>query len=534
MLKALMKKQMLALLAFFTQGKDGKKRSTTTAFVFVILIVYAIGAMGFLFWEMAKLLCHPLVEAGLGWVYFSVMSLVATGLGVVSSCFMAKSKLYEARDNDLLLSMPIPARTILFARTLGLYLFTLMIEALILIPSLVQYYVVAGVQIPSLISGIVLLLVLPLGSTALCCLIGFLLAWLTAKLPFKNFFTILGFAIFMVVYFLAYSKVNEYISYVLANGEAVGATMKTVLYPFSQIGLAMEGNFLSLLISIGIFGGVFALGYLIISLTYFRIITLKRGERHAKYKQGETRQAGVLAALFRKEFFHLIKNPMYLLNASMGTLLMLIISVMTLVKGDMFGLTTEALTALVGDANVMALLASLVVCFMASSNTVAASSVSLEGVNISLMQALPVDEWKILRAKLYLHVVMTAIPALLCGLTISIVLGLLWWELCIVLATAVIASVLFAAFDLTANLKLPNLQWTNEIAAIKQSAAVMVAMFGGWGISLLPLGGYFLFGKYLPAWGYAIVCLGIFSIIIVGLMLWLAKRGTKIYKTLSV
>jgi ABC-2 type transport system permease protein len=111
---------------------------------------------------------------------------------------------------------------------------------------------------------------------------------------------------------------------------------------------------------------------------------------------------------------------------------------------------------------------------------------------------------------------------------------MLWWQVCLLLLTATIASLLFAAFDLTVNLKLPNLQWTNEIAAIKQSASVMVAMFGAWGIALLPLGGYFLFGKYMPAWGYAVLCLGLFAIATGVLFVWLAKKGAQIFKTLSV
>ena len=176
MLKALMKKQLLAVLAFFTQGKNGKRRAPMATLGFAVLMIYAIAAMGIMFWEMAKMMCQPLVDANLGWVYFSVMSLMATAFGIIGSCFMAKSRLYEAKDNDLLLSMPIPASTILLARMIGLYLFTLMVEVLVLIPTMAQYYVVAGSQISSLISGIVLLFVLPLGSTALCCLIGFLLA----------------------------------------------------------------------------------------------------------------------------------------------------------------------------------------------------------------------------------------------------------------------------------------------------------------------------------------------------------------------
>ena len=534
MLKTLLKKQIWALLAVFTQGKNGKRRAPLTAIGYAVLLAYGVGAVGFLFWEMSKMLCQPLVDANLAWVYFSVMSLMATAFGVIGSCFMAKSKLYEAKDNDLLLSMPIPAHTILLARMIGLYLFTFMIELLVLAPALVQYYMVAGCQIPSLIGGIVLLFVLPLGSTAICCLVGFLLAVLTARLPYKNFWSVLGFVIFMAVYFTVYSKVNEYLGYILQNGEAVGSAMKTVLYPFSQIGFAIEGNWLSLLISVGIWGGLFAVGYWVISLTYFRVITMKRGERYAKYEQRAEKQSGVVFALFKKEFLRLIKSPMYLINASMGTFFMLILGIMMIVKGDLGGLTPETLTAMIGDEKVMGLLAALAVCFLASSNTIAASSVSLEGENISLVKALPVTEWSILRSKVYLHFAMTVLPALFCGAVVSVLWGLVWWEIVIVFATAVIASLLFASFDLAVNLKFPNLQWTNEVTVIKQSMSVMIAMFGGWGVSLLPLGGYFLFGKYLPAWGYALLCMGLLTATTVGLLFWLNRKGVKIFKTLSV
>jgi len=85
---------------------------------------------------------------------------------------------------------------------------------------------------------------------------------------------------------------------------------------------------------------------------------------------------------------------------------------------------------------------------------------------------------------------------------------------------------------LAINLKFPNLHWTNETAAVKQGLSSALAMFGGWGVALLPLGGYFLFGKYLPAWGYALLCLTLFVLACVGLIVWLKRRGEKIFENL--
>ena len=107
----------------------------------------------------------------------------------------------------------------------------------------------------------------------------------------------------------------------------------------------------------------------------------------------------------------------------------------------------------------------------------------------------------------------------------------LGWLL-LLIAVAIVASMMFAVLGLAINLKFPNLHWTNETQAVKQGLSSLLAIFGGWGVSLLPLGGYFLFGKYLPAWSYALLWLALFTFIGIGLLLWLKKRGEKIFENL--
>ena len=47
------------------------------------------------------------------WLYFTLMGLVAIFLGAFGSVFNTYSSLYLAKDNDLLLSLPIPLRVII-------------------------------------------------------------------------------------------------------------------------------------------------------------------------------------------------------------------------------------------------------------------------------------------------------------------------------------------------------------------------------------------------------------------------------------
>jgi hypothetical protein len=129
---------------------------------------------------------------------------------------------------------------------------------------------------------------------------------------------------------------------------------------------------------------------------------------------------------------------------------------------------------------------------------------------------------------------MTAIPTAILAVCLGISFDLHIGWIGTGVITAMLASALFACIDLAINLKFPALRWTNEVAAYKQSASVMLAMFGGWGAALLPVGLYFLFGKHLPAWAFAGICLGIMLAVLAVLFVWLQKRGTKIFKELSV
>ncbi len=529
MIKALLKKQIWALKAFFTIGKNGKKRSVGVIVGFAALFLYGFGGMAVLFWLMAGELCAPLVAAGFGWVYFAFMATVATGFGIIGGVFMAKTQLYEAKDNDFLLSMPIPTWAILLSRMMGLYLLTFACETLVFAPALVKYYTVAGWSVTALFNGIVLLLVVPLGAMAICCLLGFLLAWITAKFPLKNLLTVLGFAGFTVVYIVLNNKMQEYLTYVMTHGEAVGKVMQTALYPFAKLGEAACGDVGALLLFGAMFGGVFALVYLILSATYLCIATMRHSGKRAKYKGEVGKIASPQAALFKREFLHFIKSPAYFLNASMGTIMMIIMSVMVFVKGDLFGLTS-ALNAVLGDT--LALIVAIILCFMASSNMVSACSVSLEGESVWIVQSLPAETSKVFKSKIYLHFLLTAIPALVCGVVMGLIMELAWGWLFLLVAIALVCSMMFALMGLAINLKFPNLHWTNETQAVKQGLSSILAMFGGWGVSLLPLGGYFLFGKYLPAWSYALLWLALFALIALGLIIWLKRRGEKIFENL--
>lgn len=122
MTKALFKKQMMEVFSWVYQNKrSGKNRSAKGIVGYVLLYMLIFGFIGAVFYFVAGMLCEPLVSVGLGWFYFAIMGLIALFFGVFGSVFNTYASLYNAKDNDLLLSMPILSGKILLVRLSGVY-----------------------------------------------------------------------------------------------------------------------------------------------------------------------------------------------------------------------------------------------------------------------------------------------------------------------------------------------------------------------------------------------------------------------------
>lgn len=138
----------------------------------------------------------------------------------------------------------------------------------------------------------------------------------------------------------------------------------------------------------------------------------------------------------------------------------------------------------------------VLLCCLASMNLMTAPSVSLEGKSLWLMQSLPVEPWQALRAKLRMQVLLTVPPLLLCAVCAAIVYPLGPAGLLAMAVFAASYALLGALAGLTLGVKMPVLTWTDQLMPIKQSAPVMLTLFGGMGYTILLFAGFLL----LPGW----------------------------------
>ena len=124
MLNILLKKQMTEIFrGYFYDTKKNKSRSKAgTAAYLVLFLGIMVGLLGGIFTYLSLSICGALTAVGIDWLYFALMGMIAVLLSVFGSVFNTYSSLYLSKDNDLLLSMPIPVNVIIASRLMSVYL----------------------------------------------------------------------------------------------------------------------------------------------------------------------------------------------------------------------------------------------------------------------------------------------------------------------------------------------------------------------------------------------------------------------------
>lgn len=172
------------------------------------------------------------------------------------------------------------------------------------------------------------------------------------------------------------------------------------------------------------------------------------------------------------------------------------------------------------------------VCLLSSMCDIAAPGISLEGNNIWLLQTMPVDPYEIFKAKIFLHISVTGIPALICTIAMIIVLTPdVFTAICMILC--VIAFVVFSGTAMLAlDLKRPMLEWTNESQPVKQNMNILFSWLGGMFLALIFGALYLLVGMLLASSIYLLICTVILAVLTLLLLRWLKGKGRLVFARL--
>jgi ABC-2 type transport system permease protein len=238
--------------------------------------------------------------------------------------------------------------------------------------------------------------------------------------------------------------------------------------------------------------------FIAISLISFMLFTMVLGSKYKaihtglttsfstnKYQMKSLAVSSPLYTLYKKELRRYFSSSIYVLNTSIGMVMLLVMAVaLMFVSTEQLGQTLEIPEL----SNYLSRLAPLFVSVFVTLSCTTSSSISLEGNNIWILKSAPVPTITILLSKIAVNLTITVPIVVISSLLLMISLGTGWMESLLLLVIPVLYACLTAMIGVLVNLKLPKLEWTNEVSVVKQSASVLVAMLIGFISLLIPVG----------------------------------------------
>ena len=533
MLKALVKKQLTEIfrMYFYDQKKGQARTKGSTVAMFIFFTVVIVGVLGGMFGYLAYSLRSILAIPDMAWFYFALLGLLSTVLGVFGSVFNTYSSLYLAKDNDLILSMPIPVNTVIFSRLFSVYLMGALYSSTVMVPALVIFFIYGALSAASVLGAILFTVIITLFVFILSCLLGYIVAKISVKLKNRSFITVLISLVFIAVYYFLYYKANNAIMDILNNVVIYGEKVKGNAYPVYLFGKIGEGDPVACIVFTAAIAALIALTWFLIQRSFIKTaVSASITVAKTTVKEDRSKQKSVFGALLWKEFKRFTASPQYMLNCGLGLIFMPAVTVFIIISG---GKLNAALSAPDSPFNgTTAVIICAVIMFMVSTVDITAPSISLEGKNIWITQSLPADPWQIFKAKLAVQLILVTLPVLVCSVAAVFVFDISAVEAVFVIIYPIIYCVFSAMFGLYLGIRHPNLTWTSEIVPIKQSLPVFITLFGGWAFGAAFGFVFFLFKSVISSVVYLIAATAITVLLSIWLLYYLKNSGAKKFASL--
>lgn len=532
MVWTLIKKQFLECFrSFYIVSKTGKARSRAGIIgmyaLFAGILIFLCG----MFFGLSFLL-GDLLNSPFRWLFYALMGVISILFGTFGSVFNTFSTLYIAKDNELLLAMPIPPGKILLARITLVFGMSLLYSGCIWIPAVAYGWIFGAPTAAAVVFDILLIFVVALLVTVLTCVLGWFVALVATHIKNKSFLLVLASLLFVAGYYYFCFHMTEFFMAIVTNAEAIGNGIRTwgnILY---QLGLAADGNGKAMLIFCGVTMVLFGLCFFVLAKTFTRIVTKTHG---AEKKSGKVtiKSAPLHTALLKREWKRFSSSATYMLNCGLGIVMVLALDVLALFKRELLvGYLGEISGIFPTLTQYLPLLVVVGVGMICGMNVVSAPSVSLEGKNLWILRSLPVSGREVLSAKLQLHLMLNLPAAVVSVFLLGWCLELSIMSILMAAAYSAVLVWTTGAFGLMLGLLRPNFTWTTEAMPIKQSMNVLITMLVGWVLPILTAAACYFLRSWLDAGKVLIAATAILAVTAFALHRWLMTKGGRVFDTL--
>lgn len=498
----------------------------------------------FMIWAGANGMFEKLAPMHIQYVLLALFAFVISIMTLIEGIYKTSSLIFNCKDDQLLLSLPIKKRTVLFLRIFKFYIFELIFNSMFLLPVMIAYIRWGeNLNWTYYLTSIIMLLFLPIIPIILSCIIGVISSSVTSRFKYKNAVQIITSLVFIIVIMAISFNMDKYIEYLLKHATSINDLITKIYYPagiYSK--LVVDFNIVDLLAFIIINIIIFTISIFILSKFYFKINSRLKKVITSKTNNNKEliiKSNNSYISLIKKELNIFFKTPVFIINAGFALVLFIIIVIIISLKFDSFlpiliskdtGMGLEK-NIIINNISIIIFMLIALTSFMTS---ITNSVISLEGRNINILKSLPIKIKDILMSKIYSGLVLTT-PVLLIGdiiLFIRFKIKLL--EAILLLILSILIPLVSHFIGLIVNLKYPKLDAENSSEVVKQSVSSFLSVTIGMVLLMITMGIILkVIGKIKPL-TILLSSIIIFLFIDTILYLYLTKRSIKDFEKLNV
>lgn len=429
----------------------------------LIFIIYILFCFMFTFKTNLDTVFEMLKSLNLTSSFLSVVTLLSGLFGFCMTFFMAKNILFQNKDNDLLLTLPLKKELIISTRLTYLYLYNLVIGLLCLIPGLYIYISNIGISLNLIVLSVILIIFSPIIPTLLASVFGYIISFLTNKFSKSNLFEYVFNLLFVGIYFFILFGNNDFLVKLVLN-----KNIKYILFPLYLINKSLVNplyiviyvifNLLILYLFIKLFKDI----YFKLIINVNRVIT-KNNYKIDKNKNTYNKKS---TALLKKEIKNYFSSFVYVFNTLIGPVALILLTIYLIFDN-------KIVTMLPSSVDIK-LYIYLLLTFVVSFTNVTCCSISMEKQNFYMLKALPLSEKEILNSKLKLNILLV-LPSVIFFLIVIYLKGYIkFYDAYLLLFYSCFLNLFVSMYGLIVNLKFPMFDALNDQIIVKRSTSVLI------------------------------------------------------------
>lgn len=431
----------------------------------------------------------------------------------------------KSTDEEALLALPVKRSAIVISKICYDYLFDLLIVVATLLPAyIVYYYIVPGSSVFLILRGLLIIMLLPMLSSAIGYFIGLFFKWLSSHFKYYSIFQSIFTIIFLVVFLVGYYGMT----YFMGSDGAENSQFLLNFLPLKwMVGFVGDNNIWYLLIILA----VALIPFVVYVIVKTALLGHSIGRYRSRKKALKFTKSSPTKALYKREVSRYFGVSVYVVNTIFGAIVLIILGIILASLGKNFVTNILSAINMTGIMDYFPFIVLAIVSLSTATICTTAPSISLEGKTLWILKAHPVSTKAIFDAKILLNMTIAIVPIMISSVLVCIATGFIYLPLMIIIPMLI--SICVAIIGLYANLLFPRFDWDSEVTPVKQGISIIIAMGLGLILTVVPFAIYIALYQYFTIVQYSLILGGFYLVLASLLYLFINKKGRKMFEQLN-